>query len=160
MAEQTKLVQMIASEHGGSDFSWVTKAEDRSKLWRARHDVAYADRALREEGQLWTTDVCVPISRLAECIIETQKDVAASFLPAPIVGHAGDGNFHVVIVLNPNNPEEIAEAERPQRAGSRSRDVSRWHLHRRARYRLRKDGFLDRRTWRGCECYARYQERD
>ena len=112
MAEQTKLVQMIASEHGGSDFSWVTKAEDRSKLWRARHDVAYADRALREEGQLWTTDVCVPISRLAECIIETQKDVAASFLPAPIVGHAGDGNFHVVIVLNPNNPEEIEEAER------------------------------------------------
>ena len=111
VAEQTKIVQMIASEQGGSDFSWVTKPEDRDKLWRARHDVAYADRALREGGQLWATDVCVPISRLAECITETQQDVAGSFLPAPIVGHAGDGNFHVSIVLNPNNPEEIAEAE-------------------------------------------------
>jgi D-lactate dehydrogenase (cytochrome) len=111
-AEQAKMVQMIASDHGGSDFSWVTKPEDRDKLWRARHDVVYADRALREGGQLWATDVCVPISRLAECITETQKDVTGSFLPAPIVGHAGDGNFHVSMVLNPNNPEEVAEAQR------------------------------------------------
>jgi D-lactate dehydrogenase (cytochrome) len=78
----------------------------------ARHDVAYADKALRDGGQLWVTDVCVPISRLAECITETQKDLAASFLPAPIVGHAGDGNFHVLFVLNPNDPREMAEAER------------------------------------------------
>ena len=67
---------------------------------------------MREGGQLWTTDVCVPISRLAECITETQKDLAASFLPAPIVGHAGDGNFHVGFVLNPSVPREMAEAER------------------------------------------------
>jgi D-lactate dehydrogenase (cytochrome) len=112
VAEQAKMVQMISSEHGGSDFFWVTKPEDRDKLWRARHNVVYADKALREGGQLWATDVCVPISRLAECITETQEDVAGSFLPAPIVGHAGDGNFHVSIVLNPNNPEEIAEAKR------------------------------------------------
>jgi D-lactate dehydrogenase (cytochrome) len=112
VAEQTKMVQMIASEHGGSDFSWVTKPEDRDKLWRARHDVVYADKALRDGGQLWPTDVCVPISRLAECITETQEDVAGSFLPAPIVGHAGDGNFHLSIVLDPKNPEEIAEAKR------------------------------------------------
>jgi D-lactate dehydrogenase (cytochrome) len=78
----------------------------------ARHDVAYADKALRDGGQLWVTDVCVPISRLAECITETQKDLTASFLPAPIVGHAGDGNFHVLFVLNPNDPREMAEAER------------------------------------------------
>jgi D-lactate dehydrogenase (cytochrome) len=112
VAEQTKVVQMIASEHGGSDFSWVTKPEDREKLWQARHDAAYADKALREGGQLWATDVCVPISRLAECITETQKELAASFLPAPIVGHAGDGNFHVSFVVNPNDPKEMAEAER------------------------------------------------
>jgi D-lactate dehydrogenase (cytochrome) len=112
VAEQAKMVQMIASDHGGTDFSWVTKREDRDRLWRARHDAAYADKALREGAQLWSTDVCVPISRLAECITETQKDVAASFLPAPIVGHAGDGNFHVNFVLNPNDPREMAEAER------------------------------------------------
>jgi FAD/FMN-containing dehydrogenase len=82
VAEQAKMVQRIASEHGGTDFSWTAKPEDRDKLWRARHDVAYADKALREGGQLWVTDVCVPISRLAECITETQKDLAASFLPA------------------------------------------------------------------------------
>jgi D-lactate dehydrogenase (cytochrome) len=112
VAEQAKVVQRIASEHGGTDFSWAIKPEDRRKLWRARHEVAYADRALREGAQLWVTDVCVPISRLAECIADTQKDLAASFLPAPIVGHAGDGNFHVVFVLNPNDPKEMAEAER------------------------------------------------
>jgi D-lactate dehydrogenase (cytochrome) len=110
--EQAKMVQVIASEHGGTDFSWSTKPEDRDRLWRARHDVAYADKALREGGQLWATDVCVPISRLAECITETQKDLAASLLPAPIVGHAGDGNFHVVFVLNPNDPKEMEEAKR------------------------------------------------
>jgi D-lactate dehydrogenase (cytochrome) len=112
VAEQTKIVQMIASERGGSDFSWVTKPEDRDKLWQARHDAAYADQALREGGQLWATDVCVPISRLAECITETQEHVAGSSLPAPIVGHVGDGNFHVGFVVNPNDPKEMAEAER------------------------------------------------
>jgi D-lactate dehydrogenase (cytochrome) len=106
------MVQTIASEYGGADFSWVTKREDHDRLWRARHDVVYADKALREGAQLWATDVCVPISRLAECITETQKDLAASFLPAPIVGHAGDGNFHVCFVLNPSDPKEMAEAER------------------------------------------------
>ncbi len=112
VAEQAKMVQMIASEHGGTDFSWTANPEDRHKLWRARHDVVYADKALGDGAQLWATDVYVPISRLAECITETQKDLAASFLPAPIVGHAGDGNFHVSFVLNPNDPREMEEAER------------------------------------------------
>jgi len=110
--EQAKMVQMIASEHGGTDFSWTTNPEDRHKLWRARHDAVYANKALRDGAQFWPTDVCVPISRLAECITETQKDLAASFLPAPIVGHAGDGNFHVGFVLNPNDPREMEQAER------------------------------------------------
>ena len=110
--EQAEKAQMIASEQGGTDFSWATNPEDRRELWRARHNVVYADKALREGAQLWATDVCVPISRLAECIMETQKDIAASFLPAPIVGHAGDGNFHVGFVIYPNDPMEMAEAER------------------------------------------------
>src|SRR6516165_5145696 len=112
VVEQAKMVQTIAFEHGAADFSWTTKPEDRDRLWRARHDVAYAVKGLREGGQLWVTDVCVPISRLTECITETQKDVATSFLPAPIVGHVGDGNFHVGFVLNPSDPSEMAEAQR------------------------------------------------
>jgi D-lactate dehydrogenase (cytochrome) len=112
VVEQAEMVQKITAGHGGANFSWTTRPEDRKKLWRARHDVVYADRALRPGGQIFATDVCVPISRLAECIVATEKDVAASFLPAPIVGHVGDGNFHLVIVLNPNDPREMAEAER------------------------------------------------
>jgi D-lactate dehydrogenase (cytochrome) len=112
VAEQAKMVQRIASELDGTNFSWSANPQDREKLWRARHDVAHADKALREGGQIWVTDVCVPISRLAECITETQKELAASFLPAPIVGHAGDGNFHIIFVINPNDPKEMAEAER------------------------------------------------
>jgi D-lactate dehydrogenase (cytochrome) len=112
VTEQAETVQKITADHGGANFSWATRPEDRQKLWRARHDVVYADRAIRPGGQIFTTDVCVPISRLAECIVATEKDVAASFLPALIVGHAGDGNFHLVIVVNPNEPLEMAEAER------------------------------------------------
>jgi D-lactate dehydrogenase (cytochrome) len=112
VAEQAQIVQMIASEYGGTDFSWTTNPEDRHKLWRARHDVVYADKALRDGAELWATDVCVPISWLAECITETQKDLATSFLPAPIVGHVGDGNFHVSFVLNPNESREMQEAKR------------------------------------------------
>jgi D-lactate dehydrogenase (cytochrome) len=112
VAEQAEMVQKIAADHGGANLSWTTRPEERQRLWRARHDVVYADRAMRPGGQIFTTDVCVPISRLAECIVATEKDVAASFLPALIVGHAGDGNFHLIIVVNPNEPMEMAEAER------------------------------------------------
>ena len=110
--EQAEMVQAIAAEHGGADFSWTTNPEDRKKLWQARHDAAYANKALRPKGQVWATDVCVPISRLAECIAETKKDIDASFLPAPIVGHVGDGNFHLTLVLDPDEPKDTAEAER------------------------------------------------
>ena len=112
VAEQAEMVQALAAEHGGANFSWTTNPEDRKKLWQARHDAAYANKALRPGAQVWATDVCVPISRLAECIVETQKDIAASFLPAPIVGHVGDGNFHLTLVLKPEDPKEVDEAER------------------------------------------------
>jgi D-lactate dehydrogenase (cytochrome) len=112
VAEQAKMVQRIAADHGGSHFAWATKPEERRKLWQARHDAHYAAKAAYPGTQVWATDVCVPISRLAECITKTQKDIVASFLPANIAGHAGDGNFHVGFMLNPNEPREMAEAER------------------------------------------------
>jgi D-lactate dehydrogenase (cytochrome) len=110
--EQAKMVETIATARGGTSFGWATRPEDRRKLWRARQDAVYTLKALRPGAHFWATDVCVPISRLAECIIDTQKDLASSFLTAAIVGHAGDGNFHVGILLNPNEPNEITEAER------------------------------------------------
>ena len=112
VAEQAEMVQALAAEHGGANFSWTTSPEERKKLWQARHDAAWANKALRVGAQVWATDVCVPISRLAECIVETQKDIEQSFLPAPIVGHVGDGNFHLTLVLKPEDPKEVAEAER------------------------------------------------
>jgi D-lactate dehydrogenase (cytochrome) len=112
VTEQAEMVQAIAADHGGANFAWTANPEDRKKLWQARHDAAYANKALRTGAQVWATDVCVPISRLAECIVETQKDIEQSFLPAPIVGHVGDGNFHLTLVLKPEDPKEVAEAER------------------------------------------------
>ncbi|HEY5811958.1 MAG TPA: FAD-linked oxidase C-terminal domain-containing protein, partial [Terrimicrobiaceae bacterium] len=91
---------------------WTTDPEQRRKLWQARYDAYYALKATRLGGEAWVTDVCVPISRLAECITETQRDIAASFLWAGILGHAGEGNFHVCFNLLPNDPKEMAEAKR------------------------------------------------
>jgi len=110
--EQAAQVQAIAQDHGGGGFQWATRAEERNKLWQARHDSAYAAAALKPGSGFWATDVCVPISRLADCIVETKKDLEDSFLPAPIVGHVGDGNFHVAFVVDPTKPEDIAEATR------------------------------------------------
>jgi len=110
--EQAETVQAIAAENGGSGFAWTVKPEERAKLWQARHDAAYAAKALRPGCDIWATDVCVPISRLAECILETKADLKASFLVAPLVGHVGDGNFHLAFVIDRSNPAEQAEAER------------------------------------------------
>jgi D-lactate dehydrogenase (cytochrome) len=112
VAEQAEMVQAIAAEHGGEGFKWTTSPEERKRLWQARHDAAYAGKALRPGAQLWATDVCVPIARLADCIVETQADVQGSFLQAPIVGHVGDGNFHLTIILDPADPREVEEANR------------------------------------------------
>ena len=110
--EQAESVQAIAEEHGGAGFQWTVKPEERARLWEARHNAAYANRALRPGCEIWATDVCVPISRLAECILETKADLRDSFLIAPLVGHVGDGNFHLTFVLDRANPAELAEAER------------------------------------------------
>jgi len=110
--EQAEFVQAIAAEHGGEDFRWTTDPAERKKIWQARHDAAYSCKALRQGCSIWATDVCVPISRLADCIVETQADLEASFIPAPIVGHVGDGNFHLCFVLNMDDPKEVAEANR------------------------------------------------
>jgi D-lactate dehydrogenase (cytochrome) len=110
--EQAEMVQSICGDFGGGDFQWSVKSEERDKLWQARHDAAYAAMGLRPGAKAWATDVCVPISRLAECIVETQQDLKESFLLAPIVGHVGDGNFHLVLLVDPEDPKDIAEAER------------------------------------------------
>jgi D-lactate dehydrogenase (cytochrome) len=112
VSEQAEAVQEIAAEHLGSGFAWVTRLEDRVRLWRARHDAYYATLALRPGSKAWTTDACVPISRLADCIVETKADLAESPLIGTLVGHVGDGNFHMQYLVDPDRPEEMAEAKR------------------------------------------------
>ncbi len=108
--EQAETVRKICNDHGGGDFSWTLRAEERDRLWKARHMVVYAVKAIKPGRQFWATDVCVPISRLTECIAETRRDIAAGTLFAPIVGHVGDGNFHLAIMIDPDDQAEIAEA--------------------------------------------------
>ena len=93
-------------------FRSATKTEERTKLWQARHDAYFATLALEPGKQGYATDVCVPISRLAECISETRADLSASTITAPLVGHVGDGNFHLIYLIDPDKPEELAEAKR------------------------------------------------
>jgi len=111
VAEQSERFGEIARELGGGPFEWATKAEDRSRLWQARHDAYWAGRALRPNTEALATDVCVPISRLAECVVETQRDIAASGLICPIVGHVGDGNFHCAPVIDVGDPAEVAAVQ-------------------------------------------------
>jgi len=112
VADQAEAVQALAAERGGRGFQWATHLEDRARLWQARHDALYAALALRPGSRGWTTDVCVPISRLAECVVETKQDNAGAPFPICLVGHAGDGNFHLIYVLDPANPAELEEARR------------------------------------------------
>ncbi|MEQ8398073.1 FAD-linked oxidase C-terminal domain-containing protein [Thalassobaculum sp.] len=108
--EQAETVEAIAREFGGGNFQWATKAEDRNRLWEARHNAHYATRALRSGCQVMSSDVCVPLSRLAECIAESKADLEASNLLGVIVGHVGDGNFHIGYVVDPNDADEIDRA--------------------------------------------------
>ncbi len=110
--EQAQTVQAIARENGGEDFEWTVHPEDRTRLWNARHLAFFACLQLRPGARAFTTDACVPISRLADCIRETIDDTRTSSLPCPIFGHAGDGNFHCVILADPASAEEMQEAER------------------------------------------------
>ena len=101
----------VTAECGGGEFQWTADAAERAKLWKARHDVYWAAKSLRPGCAVLATDVCVPISRLADCVAETEADIAESGLVAPIVGHAGDGNFHVSVVLDDKDPKEVAGVE-------------------------------------------------
>ena len=114
VVEQARAVEELAVANGGG-FRWSDREEERGRLWRARHDAAYAAKALRPGCENWATDVCVPISHLAEVITYIRAEADKSFLPAPVLGHVGDGNFHMAIVVDRNSPEEIAEAERLNR---------------------------------------------
>ena len=111
VAEQAAAVQAIAREHGGSDFAWATKPEERSRLWHARHNLYFAGLQLKPGARYVSTDVCVPISRLSDCLVETQKDLDASSLPIVVAGHVGDGNFHLGILFDPQKPGELDEAK-------------------------------------------------
>ena len=111
VADHAQTVEGLARERGGHAFEWATKLEDRDRLWQARHEALYASLALRPGARAWTTDVCVPISRLAECIIETQADNAGAPFPIGLVGHAGDGNFHLIYILDPANAAEMDHAK-------------------------------------------------
>ncbi len=113
-AVKTQAIEVgeIAREQGCGELLWAPDRAEREKLWQARHDSYYAALALRPGSKGFTTDVCVPISRLAECISETKKDLEESFLIAPLVGHVGDGNFHLTFLTDPNHPADLQEAER------------------------------------------------
>jgi D-lactate dehydrogenase (cytochrome) len=112
VAEQSERFGEIAREYGGGPFEWETRAEDRSRLWQARHDAYFAARGLRPGTQAVATDVCVPISRLAECVTESQRDLAASSVLAPIAGHVGDGNFHLSLLIDMDDPDEVRRADK------------------------------------------------
>ncbi len=110
VAEQAETVEAVADEFGGTAFAWTTKAEDRNRLWEARHNAHYATRAMRPGCQVMASDVCVPISRLAECIEESKRDLDESDLVGVIVGHVGDGNFHIGYSVDPTDEDEIERA--------------------------------------------------
>jgi len=111
VAEQIDTVRELAQANGGSDFQFSNLPEERARLWKARHEAYYAAVNLRPGAVGWVTDVCVPISRLPDCIAATKDDLRRSAIPSTILGHVGDGNFHVVFALDPNSPEELAEVE-------------------------------------------------
>lgn len=109
--EQARTVEDIAREHGALGFDWASTAEARATLWQARHNVLYATIASRPGAKAWTTDICVPISRLAECILETQDDLRSANVVAPLVGHAGDGNFHLIFMVEPGDSRALEQVK-------------------------------------------------
>ena len=111
VAEQSERFGEISADLGGGPFTWTTNTEERTRLWQARHDAYWAVIGMRPGAKAFATDVCVPLSRLAECVLETQKDIAESKLIAPIVGHVGDGNFHVSPMIDMDDPAEVAAAK-------------------------------------------------
>ena len=112
VAEQVEMFGEIVHDFGGSDFEWAAKSEDRTALWTMRHHAYWACLALRKGTKAVVTDICVPISKLAEAVEQTRADIAASPLHGPILGHVGDGNFHAILLVDPNDENEIKEGKR------------------------------------------------
>ena len=112
VAEQAEETQGIAADHGGHDFAWAIRQEDRERLWRARHEAYFASLALRPGSRALSTDVCVPISELAGCVAAAKAEISRVSIPVTLVGHAGDGNFHLIILIDPDREEDLAQAER------------------------------------------------
>jgi D-lactate dehydrogenase (cytochrome) len=108
--DQAAVLQSLAAEHGGQEFQWRKTLEEKDELWSARHNAYYATHALRPGAKVYVTDVCVPISRMADCITQTKSDLAGCSFPSTIVGYVGDGNFHALCVLNPDDAGQFAEA--------------------------------------------------
>ncbi|MEN0118175.1 MAG: FAD-linked oxidase C-terminal domain-containing protein [Agrobacterium cavarae] len=109
VAEQVEMVSAIVEENGGKDFEWANAPEERNRLWKARHNAFYAVVSQRPNARGWSSDVCVPVSRLGDCILETRALLKDCTVPTAILGHVGDGNYHVVFAVDPNNAEELAE---------------------------------------------------
>jgi D-lactate dehydrogenase (cytochrome) len=109
VAEQVEMVSAIVEENGGKDFEWANAPEERNRLWKARHNAFYAVVSQRPNAKGWSSDVCVPVSRLGDCILETRALLKDCTVPTAILGHVGDGNYHVVFAVDPNNAEELAE---------------------------------------------------
>ena len=109
--EQVEMLEEIAAEHGCEGFEWATRPEDRNRLWSARHDAYFAGLQLKHGARAVSTDVCVPISRLTECMIETAEDIVAASMPIPMFGHVGDGNFHCMILVMPDSKADLEEAK-------------------------------------------------
>ena len=109
--EQIEKFEEIAKENSLINFNWSDQQEEIDKLWSARHSALYAALSLAPGKKSFTTDICVPISSLTECILETKKDLESSTIIAPIVGHVGDGNFHLILLLDPENEDEVNEAK-------------------------------------------------
>jgi D-lactate dehydrogenase (cytochrome) len=110
--EQAETVQQIASEFGGQAFEWASTPEERTRLWGARHNAYFAAIQSRPGCRAISTDTCVPISRLADCLLDSVAEADASGIPYFLVGHVGDGNFHFGYLLNPDDPAERETAER------------------------------------------------
>ncbi len=111
VAEQSEAVSAIVKQFGGDAFQWATDRSERDKLWQARHDGYYATLAIRPNSVGYVTDVCVPVSQLADCIARTKQELRSTQIPAPLFGHVGDGNFHVVFPIDPDSPAELAEVQ-------------------------------------------------
>jgi len=111
VAEQSEAVRALASENGGSDFAWSTRPEDRARLWKARHETIYSNQSLRPGCKTYTTDVCVPVSRLAKAVLEARREADTAPFPVKIIGHVGDGNFHVGYLIMPGDEREYAIAD-------------------------------------------------